>query len=294
MNMSLRRVQVCFTARGFLPLSSPLHHVQRTGQIPQQLRAFRITSALANQRRPPTHPQYLPASKKKKVEQHVEAIDAEILRSVQARFGRREIQKQGLLYALYVANAAVFIAWTYSTMMAQRKDATAARKAREWEDFMQSNFTRSEKNRWWTNLTSAISHQNIIHFAVNMYAMRNAGSYIVVGMPQVGLLSFATLCVGSTLAAGAGAQLSNRLTGDSRGSLGASGMLCGILSTATCAYPAELGMITALWFCFDLGVLSTGNAAFSPLAHGAHLGGTLFGLVYYLVAIRRGKFPWRR
>lgn len=294
MNMSLRRVQVCFTARGFLPLSSPLHHVQRTGQIPQQLRAFRITSALANQRRPPTHPQYLPASKKQKVEQHEEAIEAEIVRSVQARFGRREKQKQGLLYALYVANAAVFIAWTYSTMMAQRKDATAARKAREWEDFMLSNFVRSEKNGWWTNLTCAISHNNIIHFAVNMYTMRNVGSFIVVGMPQVGLLSFAALCVGSTLAASAGAQLSNRLTGDTRGSLGASSMLCGILSAATCAYPAQLGVITAMWFCFDLGMLSTGGAAFSPIGHGGHLSSFLFGLVYYLVAIRRGKLPWRR
>lgn len=285
MNISLRRA--CFKARRLpfaLPLSSPSHHAQRTGHILQQLRAFNISSRLAARppRGQPAPPRHFPSEAELKAEQfaHKEASN----------------QKQGLLYALFVANTAVFVAWTYSKVLAhQANDPTSTRKAHQWIDFMQNNFIRSEENvrkgRWWTNLTSAISQENILHFGVNMWALRNAGSYIVMGMPQVGLLSFAALCVGSALAGSAGAQLSNTLTGDPRGGLGASGMLCGVMSAATCAFPQALGINTAIWFAIDLGVLSSGAAEFSPLGHGAHLGGTVFGVLFYLVAIRRGRFP---
>lgn len=300
--MALRRA--CFTARRLpcsltLPLSSPSHHLQRPGQTSQQLRALSITSAWADQRRPPSPPRYLPSDRHRREEeakQFEESIDAETLRRVEARLSRRSNQKQWLLYALYAANTAVFVAWTYSTVLArQADDAASARKAHERINFMMNNFVRSEENdekgRWWTNLTSAISQKNVLHLGINMYTMRIVGSYIVSAMPQVGLLSFAALCAGSTLAASAGAKLSNRLTGDHRPGLGSSGMLCGIASAATCAFPAQLGVNTAIWFAIDLGVLSTGGSAFSPLGHGAHLGGTVFGVLFYLVAIRRGRFP---
>ncbi|TID14364.1 rhomboid-domain-containing protein [Venturia nashicola] len=253
---------------------------------------------MAKQQPPSPSPKHVLSDAERKSRQDLVSIYTQALCRLEERYHQRRKQTQGLIYVLYAVNTAVFVAWMYSKIQAyQANDPTSTRKARQWRDFMEKNFMMSERNaregRWWTNLTCAVSHQNPIHFAVNMFTMRNAASFVLVGMPQVGPLSFVALCVGSTLAAAAGSRLSSRLTagGDSRSSLGASGMLCGILSAATCAYPKQLGLITAAWFAFDLGMVSTGGSVFSPLGHGAHLGGTVFGVLFYVAAIRRSTFP---
>ncbi|QDS77940.1 hypothetical protein FKW77_001300 [Venturia effusa] len=296
MNTSTRRI--CFTApRLPLSFSSPSHHLQRAGKPSQQLRAFKATSALRNVQGTHKPPRQSPSEAEPRAQRQQNAIDEEANRNLLQGFKRQAKSKQALLYALIAANTAVFVAWQYGNLLQSQagEDPTAMRKAHQWKEFMVNNFVQSEENvqkgRWWTYLTSAISQQGILHFGVNMFSLRNAGTFIVHALPQVSPLSFAALCLGSTLASAAAAQWSGRLTGDLRGGLGASGMLCGVMGAATCAFPQQLWVNTAIWFTFDLGILSTDLRYSSPLGHAAHLGGTVFGVVFYLAAIRRGKLP---
>jgi membrane associated rhomboid family serine protease len=98
------------------------------------------------------------------------------------------------------------------------------------------------------------------------------------------------------------------LIGDSTiAALGASGAISGVILLFSLMFPQEkivlLGIIPipALWASIfivglDLwGLFEQTRGASLPIGHAAHLGGALYGAVYYFIKIRKGShmtIPW--
>lgn len=83
--------------------------------------------------------------------------------------------------------------------------------------------------------------------------------------------------------------------------LGASGAVSGVILLFALMFPEEkillLGIIpmpaltaAVLFVGLDLwGLLAQTKGGTLPIGHGAHLGGAIYGLIYYFVSIRKGK-----
>jgi membrane associated rhomboid family serine protease len=283
MNVSLRRA--CFGARR-IPLSLALPS-QRPALI-----AFSSLRVLQSQK----PPRYFPT----KQEQQQQPNDAEIAHvKFRQKYKRQENVKSSLVIAILAANTAVFIAWQYDKLPNNIYHNPTTQEIHRWMDFMKDNFIRSSENikkgYWWVDITSAFSHKNIGHFALNMMTFFSFSQLIVHGMPQVSPLGFGALCLGSILSASAAATYNSQAVGDSRGGLGASGMVSGVLTFATCAFPfmpvkllgfipCQMWMSTLGFFALDAGVV--GSGIWSPIGHSAHIGGSIFGTLFYLVFTR--------
>lgn len=96
--------------------------------------------------------------------------------------------------------------------------------------------------------------------------------------------------------------VSSFLIGDpSLAALGASGAISGVILLFSLMFPQEklllLGLIpvpayaaSILIVGIDLwGLISQTRGGTLPIGHGAHLGGALFGLIYYLISIRKSR-----
>ncbi|KAI6797059.1 hypothetical protein KC358_g16484, partial [Hortaea werneckii] len=180
--------------------------------------------------------------------------------------------------------------------------------------------------RYWTLLTSAFSHQGPLHFLFNMLSLkafatiltRTPGlkpSHIILlatGSALAGSLGFlyhdshrrqtdqGTNLIGRTVE-GSNRQISRSIPGargieTHRSALGASGMVLGFGAAATCLAPFTPMSVMFLPVPIPLWVLTTVYAAAdtyflddprSPVGHSAHLGGTVFGGLFYLVVLRR-------
>lgn len=201
-----------------------------------------------------------------------------------------------LIKTIIGLNAAVFGLWTY---------AKATSNQGLYMTMLQ-HFTVSLGNisagRYWTGLTSAFSHMDLIHFAFNMITF-NALAKAFVFTPGLSTMSFAALCVGSAAAGSAGflydarRKLAGRSlhTAPDRPGLGASGMVMGVVSAAACLMPfvpmnfmfvpvaVPLWATAVLYAGVDLFFL---NSESSIIGHAAHLGGGAFGVVYYFAFLR--------
>lgn len=198
------------------------------------------------------------------------------------------------------ANAAVFLAWQYADY----------NKDRKLMQVLHEHFALSTHNwrngHYWTVITSAFSHQNLMHFAFNMLTLR-AFTSVLAWVPGFGATHFLTLGLGSA-AAGSLAWLSEQgqTSGDRRwgstatsvykAALGASGLVMGVGAGAACLMPfapmnfmfipvaIPLWATTALFAAVDTYFLHSER---SPIGHSAHLGGTVFGLLYYGAYLRK-------
>lgn len=302
MNISLRRT--CFVARNkplLLQLASPSHQLQL-----HQLRPF-ISSRLVHKLRRQAPPREYPSEAERKTRQDEETIKLEAIRRLQANSTRRAIGKSILVWAIVAVNAGVLLSWQYGNLPNNVYHHPTTREIYGWMDFMQNNFIQSvdsiDKGRWWTAITAGFSHQRLVHFAFNMVTFVSFSNVLVNGLPQLSPLKVGILCLGSILSASAASYVHQKANGDARGGLGASGMVSGVLTALTCAYPmmgvrilgfipAKMWMNTLLFFGIDAGIV--GSGIWSPIGHDAHLGGSLFGVLFYVLAIRRARLPRRR
>ncbi|KAJ4387800.1 hypothetical protein N0V93_008402 [Gnomoniopsis smithogilvyi] len=182
--------------------------------------------------------------------------------------------------------------------------------------YMFDNFTISRRNvdegRWYTMLTSALSHKDLTHLAVNMFMLHQAtsiGTYV-----GLGPIRLATLALGSALGGSVGALYDNtqriRAGEPDVPGLGASGMVQGMLVATMLAAPrlpmqiffipidisyrAVVGGFLA-WDMYKLyeerrrGDRKKSGWSGSYVGYAAHLGGAAFGAAFYLVAMRRGR-----
>ncbi|KAK1776116.1 hypothetical protein QBC45DRAFT_420405 [Copromyces sp. CBS 386.78] len=265
-------------------------------------------------------------------------------------------KKGWFVYLFWGVNVAVFAVWQYPSLLdlpsklfsssqtRQQRPAKSGRSSRRLPDNVRTihDLTREHEEaslnqaglqplyrhfmvsldniaqgRWWTMLTSTVSHKDFSHLCKNMLAF--------IGVASIGInrgLSNGKLfcvCLGSAVA-GSVAHLwhsahkakrarQNRRLGVIRTApaLGASGIVSGLSVAVAVVFPYEtvhtgsgflpIPLTIPLWtipfgsFAYDLWMLGDES---SRIGHAAHLGGAVFGGLYSLAAWRGLSFiPWR-
>lgn len=184
-----------------------------------------------------------------------------------------------------VLNAAVFMAWSRP----------------EWQPLMIENFAVSwellQAGHYANLLTSVFSHNFLIHIFINMFVLHSFGSVmeIVLGRRRflsfyfiAGVISSLSHCLVSAFLVGKPEMLA----------VGASGSISGLVLLFSLIFPREKillfgliplpAMLGALAFIgLDVwGVFAQAQGGGLPIGHGAHLGGALTGIIYYLFVLR--------
>jgi len=163
-----------------------------------------------------------------------------------------------------------------------------------------------DQGRWWTLITSSFSHQEVLHFAFNMFTMRTM-CQILSMVPNMHGGHILMIALGSGLAGSAGYVLQHKAAAKSSkgrlealqhyqaSALGASGAVMGLSAVATCflpkiplslmfiPVPIPLWAVTMGYFAVDAYYLSSKN---SRTAHAGHLGGLAFGTLSYFVLLK--------
>lgn len=141
----------------------------------------------------------------------------------------------------------------------------------------------------WQLLSYGFLHGGLMHIAFNMYGVWIFGTPVEkVWGTQRFLIYYLVCVVGAAIVQ----LIVGAFTGSRAPTVGASGGVFGLLLAFAMMFPKQRLMllfppipITALWFAIGYGLLSlwlgvTGSAA--GVAHFAHLGGMLFGLLLIL------------
>ncbi|EME39764.1 hypothetical protein DOTSEDRAFT_47325 [Dothistroma septosporum NZE10] len=186
--------------------------------------------------------------------------------------------------------------------------------------FLTDNFMLSvdsiKAGRYHTLLTCAFSHVELGHFAFNMFglftfgglmAMAGVGGFHVLaaGIGSAIFGSLAGLYHQQSLQSPQGRTVWGRSGGERTRtlvrSLGASGLVMGLSATATCLMPLApmsfmfipipipLFALTAVYFGLDAYYLDRGQ---TRIGHAAHMGGAVFGAVYYFSYLRKYGGVW--
>lgn len=219
-------------------------------------------------------------------------------------------------------NVYIWHKWNFSQRRADGKPmspaelASPAYRAAHYrhQQHMMDHYTLSARNidagRWHTLLTSAASHRSFTHLAVNMFMLHEAteiATLLGLGPARIGVLA-----LGSALGGSAGHLIDScaqiAAGRPERSALGASGVVQGMLVATACRAPLLpmrwMGVLPAdyrtlvvgflaydLWRLYESRKTGADKDAFRAsdgVAYAAHLGGAVFGGVYYLVALRRG------
>lgn len=144
----------------------------------------------------------------------------------------------------------------------------------------------------WTLLGSAISHVNIHHLLFNMLAMWVFGRDVE---RVVGSAGFLHLYIAGGIVASLGHVAYNAISGDVVPALGASGSVMAIAVVSAMLFPNRLLLlfffipmrqITAVTMFVLLDVFGLISPSRGVIAHAAHLGGAVYGLLYYRYRLR--------
>jgi rhomboid-like protein len=167
--------------------------------------------------------------------------------------------------------------------------------------FVENNFLVSwdalQEGRYWVLLTSVFSHNMFLHLLINMYVLMSFGSLLeqVLG-PKRFLRFYLTAGIISSLTHALASAFILHEPG--LPALGASGAIAGLVLLFALMFPRQklylFGLIPlpalggALAFmCLDLfGLFEQARGSGIPIGHGAHLGGALAGVIYYLFWIK--------
>ncbi|PBP18483.1 rhomboid-domain-containing protein [Diplocarpon rosae] len=218
-------------------------------------------------------------------------------------FWSEHLNPENIVVGSIIATCAGVFVWhgtlRYEATTKYSREARA-KLAKFYENFLMS--ARSlDTGRYHTILTSAFMHAGFLHFGLNMWVLWNFGRTAVWRM---GIPSFVVLYLGSAIAGGVSQILFWRRTKVPQvehNGVGASGAISGLIGALTCAMP--LAEVSFIIIPMPLYAASAIGAAVSiagmqgmllpGIAHADHLGGMAFGVLWWLVAIRRGA-PLRR
>lgn len=204
-------------------------------------------------------------------------------------YTRRSRDPVRFVWGLVACNVLVFMAWHLL--------------GREGLPFMAANFMVSVESvmsgRVWTLLTSAISHIDAGHLLFNMLALYVFGRPVAEALGTRALLH---LYVAGGLVASLGHVVFGLVGGSSNPALGASGAVMAIAVVFAALFPRATLLVNffiplrapiavALYVAIDLfGLIGgLGGSPGGGVAHAAHLGGALYGLVYHLVRSRKRR-----
>lgn len=171
--------------------------------------------------------------------------------------------------------------------------------------FMADNFLVSWNGlisgRYWTLISSAFSHNMFWHFLLNMFVLNSFGRVIERALGAKHFLKFYfSAAVISSL--GHAVVSAFFLQQPDIPALGASGAISGIILLFSLIFPREkiliFGLIPmpAIWGALAFvgldvwGLIAQAQGGGLPIGHGAHLGGAITGIIYYVWRIRgRGR-----
>lgn len=163
----------------------------------------------------------------------------------------------------------------------------------EKKDFpdLRDNFVASQRNldagRWWTLMSSAVSHQRLPHLLGNMLAFH---AFMTIGPCYAGLSAIDLAAVGACSAVSCSAlQLwDNQRKGRWGDALGASGLVSGLgayvtvkapmLRVSLLIFPVPVPLFLIEGACLAWDVYNTNNVE-STVGHAGHIGGTACGVV---------------
>ncbi|MBW1877051.1 MAG: rhomboid family intramembrane serine protease [Deltaproteobacteria bacterium] len=200
-----------------------------------------------------------------------------------------------LLWGLVGANVLVYVAW----QMAIRQGEESL-----WVGVMADHFLVSLEamfaGRVWTLLTSAFSHIDPFHLFVNMLALWVFGRDVY---RVTGSRGFLHLYVVGALLASIGHVAYSLLSGSPNPALGASGSVMAIAVVFAALYPRRILLVNffipvpaalAVAAYVVLDALGVFGGTTDNVAHAAHLGGAAYGLLYWLIVLRRKRLPRQR
>lgn len=193
--------------------------------------------------------------------------------------------------ALLALNVVVFLLWLW-----------AAIPTSVMADHFLVSWRHLEEGRVWTLLTALFSHNLLFHLLINMIVLASFGPMLERAMGAGRFLAF--YLVAGAVGSLAHAAASNFLIGaPAQPALGASSALAGVLLLFALAFPKSKvllffviplpAIVAALAFvAIDIwGLVVQIEGGGLPIGHGAHLGGALTGVVYYLVGGKRLREP---
>lgn len=178
-----------------------------------------------------------------------------------------------------------------------------------------SNLTNYREGRWWTLLTPTLMHASLSHILLNMFGLVSIGRLIgAVFGPGTFLITWigAGLC-GSAASLITAANQEKKITEQNkkapfyqrpqqipeRNSVGASGSICGLIAVGACYAPHLHWTMMMIPIPIPGWIVLAGGAAFSvgafvnewipSIGHDAHLGGMVFGVIYYYALLRGRK-----
>ena len=198
-----------------------------------------------------------------------------------------------LVTFILAINAAVFVLWNYSNAVSY-----------EWmsEHFLVS-WQALLDGRYYTLVSSVFSHNQFFHFLLNMLVLHSFGGIMLRTLGAFRFLSF-------YLIAGVISSLSHALVSAliledaSLPALGASGALSGLILLFALIYPREKllffgiipmpALVGALLFMgLDVwGLMAQAGGGGLPIGHGAHLGGSFTGLIYFILFFKRRRYSF--
>ncbi len=190
-----------------------------------------------------------------------------------------------IVLAFLVINTAVFVLW----LVLGESPVMVENFLVSWDGLM--------AGRYWTLLTSEFSHLLFLHFFLNMYVLASFGPIVEYTIGSTRFLMFYVLAaiVASVSHAAVSALLLNK---PELPALGASGAISGVILLFSFLYPRArlllFGFIPmpALVGAFAFVGLDVAGLIWQveggglPIGHGAHLGGAITGILYYLLVIR--------
>jgi membrane associated rhomboid family serine protease len=215
----------------------------------------------------------------------------------------RFIATKRMVNTLVGINVGIFGLWVYADYIKDPKlQANLVQNAT-------LSWANVRAKRYWTFVTSAFSHKDFNHILFNMISFNTFASVLCyAGGVGVGVPHICALTLGSAVAAGATWLYQKKPEGRdkrwgpwgehglaaSRQALGASGVVMAFSAVATCLAPMQrlfifpfpipipMFVLTCGYFAMDLFYLNVDDS----VGRSAHLGGAVFGVVYYLAALR--------
>ena len=177
------------------------------------------------------------------------------------------------------------------------------------EHFFFLHFTVSaeklQHGYYWTLLTSALAHYSLLHYLINSMVLQSFGPIIE---RYLGMRRFLVFFVGAALISSVSHALTSQFIMGRADlpALGVSGVLCGLMLIFGVLFPKSkilfMGLLPVpalfgvlLFVGIDLfGLFAQSQGGGFPIGHGAHLGGSLAGALYFLFFLRgRKRSPYR-
>ncbi|CAG8487689.1 7757_t:CDS:2 [Ambispora gerdemannii] len=211
---------------------------------------------------------------------------------------RKEINSKLIIGGIILINAAVFGAWKYAMFLGQYY--------RDWRlySFMTKNLLMGINNikagRWWTMITANFSHSNPWHLVLNCFVFWSFGPAILglIGVKQFVLVYLASGLSGSLAHLFYHYKIRPR-TIDRRflpvtHSQGASACVIGIITIFALKNPFEtvilfiipMPAIAAIGLFAAYDIYNSWHPGRNLVDSSAHLGGALFGALYYWTRLR--------